>query len=283
MTIGLVTEEVGAQRSSPPILELREATVVRGGSRILDCVSVELYPGEHTAIIGPNGSGKSTLIKLISGQVYPSAPATVDPPVRVFGRSRWQLDELRGRLGVVSSELHHRFVAGSSMGRATGLEIVIASFFGSEILFLHHRVPEAFRRRALESLESVGVAHLAKRKMHEVSSGEARRVLIARALVHRPEVLVLDEPTTGLDLVARADFLDTLRSLAEGSVTLILVTHHVEEILPEFRRVIVMSGGRVVADGASETVLTSEVLSAAYASAVTLERVGDHYALRMSR
>jgi iron complex transport system ATP-binding protein len=279
--IDAVTELIRPMATPAPVVELREVTVVRGGTPVIERLSVALHRGQHTAIIGPNGSGKSTLIKLISGQIYPSAPSAVDAPVEIFGRSRWNLEELRTRLGVVSSELHHRFVAGSSMGRATGLEIVIASFFGSEILFLHHDVSAEYRRRGLEALAMVGAGHLASRRMHQVSSGEARRVLIARALVHQPEILVLDEPTTGLDLVARNDFLVTLRSLAAGATTLILVTHHVEEIVPEIERVLVMSGGRIAADGTPREVLSSEVLSAAYGSPVALERQGAGYTLRM--
>jgi iron complex transport system ATP-binding protein len=218
--------------------------------RILDRVSLSLARGEHTAILGPNGSGKSTLVKLISGQIYPSAPPALEPPIRVFGRERWNLEELRSRLGLVSADVHHRFMSGSSMGRATAMELVLASFFGAGRIFLHHEVTGEQRSLAREALARVDASGVADRRLSEMSTGEARRVLIARALVHRPEVLVLDEPTTGLDLVARRDFLGTLRRLATEAATLILVTHHVEEIVPEVKRVVLMRGGRIAADGA---------------------------------
>ncbi len=265
----------------PPILELREVTVVRGATRILDRVSLSLNRGEHTAILGPNGSGKSTLVKLISGHIYPSAPLAVDPPIRVFGRNRWNLEELRTRLGLVSADIHHRFMTGSSMGRATAMELVVASFFGTGRIFLHHEVTDEQRARALEALNRVEAGALADRRLSEMSSGEARRVVIARALVHRPEVLVLDEPTTGLDLVARRAFLGTLRRLAANEATLVLVTHHIEEIVPEVKRVVLMRGGRIAADGPPDDVLTAAALSDAFGAAVKPVRRNGRYELRM--
>jgi len=262
-----------------PIIELRDVSVVRAGRPILDSVTLALCRGEHAAIIGANGSGKSTLIKVIAGQLYPSAPHVTEPPVRILGRDRWNLEELRSHLGVVSGDLHQRYVAGSSIGRATGLDAVIASFFGSEMIFLHHRVEPSFRRRAAEALDRVGASALGAKKMNQMSSGEVGRVLIARALVHEPELLILDEPTSGLDLVARHEFLEQLRKLAVDGTTILLVTHLVEEILPEIGRVVVMRQGRLLADGTPHTVLTSDVLSNAYGANVELRRVDGRFAL----
>ena len=263
----------------PAVLELREVMVERAGVVILESVNLCVRPGEHTAILGPNGSGKSTIVRIIAGQIYPSTPARADPPVRVFGEDRWNLTELRTRLGVISADVQHRFVTGSSLGRVTGRDAVVASFFGSEVLFLHHDVPTEYRDRALHALERVGAAGLANRRMHEMSSGEVRRILIARALVHRPELLVLDEPTTGLDIVARDDFLTKLRQIAGSGTTLLLVTHHVEEIVPETRRVVLMRRGRVMIQGPPQEVLTSDNLSRAYDAPVELRRRGDRYEL----
>jgi iron complex transport system ATP-binding protein len=266
-----------------PILELREVSVDRRGKRILDSVNLSIRPGEHAAILGPNGSGKSTIVRIIAGQIYPSTPTPVDPPVRLFGRERWNLSELRTRLGVISADLQHRFVTGSSLGRVTGLEAVVSSFFGSEVLFLHHEVPPDYRERALHALDRVGAAAFAKRRMHELSTGEARRILIARALVHEPELLVLDEPTTGLDIVARDDFLSMLRRIAQSGTTLLLVTHHVEEILPEIRHVVVMRQGGVMVQGPAREVLTSETLTKAYDAPVELRLRGERYELSITR
>ena len=268
--------------STEPLLQLIEASVVRSGNRVLDGFSLTLKQGEHTAIIGPNGSGKSTLIQLLTGQVYPVARPDGPPPVMIFGQERWHLAELRSRMGIVTSDLHMRFVGGSSMGRVTGLDAVLAGFFSAEVLFFHHQVDDRMRRRAELALEQVGASHLRDRKMNQMSTGEARRVIIARALVHDPAILVLDEPTTGLDIVARADFLSQLRRLTEAGATLIIVTHHVEEVIPEIQRVILLGEGRVVASGEPEEVLTSGRLAEAFGAPVSLTRGPAGYEMRMS-
>jgi iron complex transport system ATP-binding protein len=266
-----------------PLLELCDASVVRRGTIILDSVSLTIGLGEHTVILGPNGSGKSTLIKLLTGELYPLAGRNGHAPVRVLGRDRWNLAELRTRLGVVSSDLHQRFVGGSSMGLATGLDAVLSSFFGSEVVFLHHDVDAEMRRRARQSLDRLDAGHLAARRMDEMSTGEVRRVLIARALVHDPEALVLDEPTTGLDAVARHEFLEQLGRLGRAGTTLVVITHHPEEILPEIGRVILLRRGRVAAAGSPDEVLTSELVSAVFESPVRLERNDGRYSVRPER
>jgi iron complex transport system ATP-binding protein len=276
-----VTADTLGNVDGRPWAELRRATVIRGGVPILDEVSISLAAGEHTAILGPNGSGKSTLIKLFSGDVYPVSRVDEPTPVTIFGRERWNLTELRFFLGIVSPSLEHDFISGSSLGRATAMDAVIASFFGSQVVFLHHMVTAEMRTQALAALQRVGAGNLGGRLLNQMSSGEVRRVMIARALVHRPRVLILDEPTTGLDLVARHLFLEQLSTLAAEGTTLILITHHVEEIIPEIRRVILLSNGRIAADGSPEDVLTSPRLSAVYRSDVQVHRAGRGYELRL--
>lgn len=265
----------------PPLLQLADATVVRGRTRALDGLSLELRLGEHAAIVGPNGSGKSTLVHLLTGRLYPLARENGPPPVRVLGRDRWNLTELRGHLGVISADQHQRFVGGSSLGHVTGLEAVVASFFGSEVVFAHHHATPEMRRAALDALERSGAAHLADKRLHEVSTGEARRILVARALVHHPEVLVLDEPTTGLDAVARHRLLDHLRALAASGTTLVFITHHLEEVIPEIRRVILLSQGRVAADGPPEEVLVADRIGAVYGASVRVTRANGAYAIHV--
>lgn len=272
----------GVSTAEDPLIQLDRATVVRSGNTVIDGMTLSIRRGEHTAIIGPNGSGKSTLIRLLTGDLYPLARAGDDPPLRIFGRDRWNLTELRTRIGVVSTDLHQRFVDGSSMGHVTGIEAVIAGFFASEVVFFHHEVTGEMRESARRALAQVDSEALADRKMHRMSTGEVRRVLIARALVHQPPLLVLDEPTSGLDIVARHDFLRRLRHLANQGTTLILVTHHVEEIIPEIGRVVLLQDGRIAANGEPAEVLTSEQLSAVFGSRVALTKRGDHYELQMA-
>jgi iron complex transport system ATP-binding protein len=264
------------------VLELYEATVQRGDRRILDGVTLRIAEGEHTAFVGPNGSGKSSLIRLLTHEHYPLPPRNGTPPVRVFGRDRWDVFDLRPRLGIVSPDLQHRFVRGTDTGPLVGLDAVISGFFASEFIFLHHEVTSEMRDRAMSALARMQAQRLAGQSLATMSTGEARRVLIARALVTEPRVLVLDEPTAGLDLVARRDFLHLIRRLAHQGVTLLLVTHQVEEILPEIGRVILLSGGRVACDGPKAEVLTSANLARVFASNVVLEERDGYYGLDLA-
>jgi iron complex transport system ATP-binding protein len=263
-----------------PVLELNDASVVLGGQRVLDGVTLSIRAGEHTAIVGPNGSGKSSLVKLLTHQ-YRALYRDDTPPVRVLGRDRWNITELRSRMGIVSPDLQHRFVSGSSMGRLRGLDVVLSGFFASEVLFFHHEVTDAMRERAGEALARVGAGHLGEKPLAAMSTGEARRVLIARALAPGPGVLVLDEPTTGLDLVARHAFMERVRGVADAGTTVLLITHHVEEIVPEIDRVILLQRGRVALDGPKREVLTSANLGDVYASPLTLDERAGWYAARL--
>ncbi|HEY7173156.1 MAG TPA: ATP-binding cassette domain-containing protein [Vicinamibacterales bacterium] len=265
-----------AHASPPPLLQLAHATVLKNGVRALDDVSLAIAEGEHTAIVGPNGSGKSTLINLLTLQDRPFADGR-GPAVRVFGRDLWNVFELRAALGVVSADLHHRFVEGNSNGRITGREAVVSGFFASQGIMAHVEVTEKMRAAAAEALARMEAQHLADKVINEMSTGEARRVLIARALVTAPRALVLDEPTTGLDLIARHRFLELVRRIAQSGPTLLLVTHHVEEIIPEIDRVVLLREGRVAADGPKDKTLTSTQLSDAFGSPVSLRREDGYY------
>lgn len=265
---------------SEPVLELIDATVVKDGRPVLDGLTLTIHAGEHTAIVGPNGAGKSVLVRLLTHEDRALPPEDGTAPVRVFGSARWNVFELRSRLGVVSADLHHRFIIGNNEGRITGEAAVLSGFLATQGILRYGVVTAGMRRRAAEALDRMGVSHLAERRLNEMSSGEARRVLLARALVTSPRALVLDEPTTGLDLVARHDFMERVREIARGGTTLILVTHHIEEIVAEIERVILLRDGRIAADGPKRSVLSSERLSEVFDAPITLEKNGDYYYAR---
>jgi len=256
-----------------PLFELDRATVVRGAVRVLRELTLTIPLGQHTAILGPNGCGKSTFIKLINRELYPLAREG-EAPVKVFGLRRWNVDELRNRLGMVTSDLTRDL---QQMPHLRVDDAVLTGFFSSFVVPPHREVDADMRRRARAALERAQAAHLADRQVAELSTGEMRRVLIARALVHEPQALLLDEPTAGLDLVARRHFLDLMRSLAQRGITLVLVTHHIEEIIPEIDRVLLLRDGMVCRDGSRADTLTDACLGHAFGGPVRVHREGDYY------
>jgi len=251
-------------------LELRAVNVARGDRVVLHDVNLTIRAGEHVAILGPNGCGKSTLILAMTCQVYPIVRPGMS--VRIFGRERWDLTQLRRHFGVVASGLLGGELPGERTAVTTGLDAVIAGFFSASTLWPNLHVTDEMRERAAEALERMEAMHLAGRLVGEMSAGEKRRILIARALVHRPRQLLLDEPSNALDLAAQRDLRETLRRLAAEGTGLVLVTHHLGDILPEIERVILMRGGRIVADGPREELLTEARLSELFHAPVRIGR-----------
>ena len=246
-------------------LELRRVNVARGERIVLHNVSLSIRTGEHVAILGPNGCGKSTLILTITCQIYP----VVEPgmSVRIFGRERWDLTELRKHFGVVSADL-----PGERTVVTRGIDAVVAGFFSASTLWPNLHVTDEMRERAGEALERMEATHLAEQLVGAMSAGEKRRILIARALVHRPRQLLLDEPSNALDLAAQRELRETLRRLAAEGTGLVLVTHHLGDILPEIDRIILMRGGEIVGDGPREELLTEERLSELFHTRVRIGR-----------
>lgn len=268
---------------SEPVLELVDATVTKDDTVVLHGLNLTIREGEHTAILGPNGAGKSLLVRLLTHEerAIPRYISSNDaPPVRVFGDDNWNVFELRSQLGIVSADLQQRFVGGNSEGRITAEAAVLSGFVASQGILRYSNVTGEMKRKAAEALKTMGVAHLAKRRLHEMSSGEARRVLLARVLVTSPRALVLDEPTSNLDVVARHAFMERVRRIAQDGTTLILITHHVEEIIPEIEQVILLKRGRIAAAGAKRDMLTARRLGDLFDGRVVIEEEGGYYHAR---
>jgi iron complex transport system ATP-binding protein len=255
-----------------PLIEMKNVSVVRGENLALDRVSLRVDVGEHVCILGPNGCGKSTLIRIITQENYPLARE--GSRMNILGQSRWNVSELRNLLGIVSPDL---LVACTS--DATGLDVVLSGFFSSTRIFPHHAPQAEHLRRARAAMERLGITHLEKRPVAEMSSGEAKRTLIARALVHEPRTLLFDEPGNALDITGQVSLRDTMRELARGGLGILLVTHHVSEIIPEIERVVLLQRGKVLADGPKGKVLTSEKLSSLFAVPVKLLQDDGYYHL----
>jgi iron complex transport system ATP-binding protein len=261
--------ETISSNHSEQFLEMCRVSVARGDRVVLHDVNLTISAGEHVAILGPNGCGKSTLILAMTCQLYP----IVQPGmmVRIFGRERWDLTELRRHFGVVAASPQGE-LPGERTAGTTGLDAVIAGFFSASTLWPNLHVTGEMRERAAEALERMEALHLATKRVGEMSAGEKRRILIARALVHRPRQLLLDEPSNALDLAAQRELRETLRRLAREGTGLVLVTHHLGDILPEIERVILMRAGRIVADGPREDLLTEARLSELFHAPVRIGR-----------
>jgi iron complex transport system ATP-binding protein len=258
--------EAGNSQFDPnQFLELENVNVARGDRIVLHDFNLKIRAGEHVAILGPNGCGKSTLIFTITCQIYPIVQPGMR--VRIFGRDRWDLTQLRQHFGVVGTDL-----PGERTAVTTGLDAVIAGFFSASTLWPNLHVTDEMRERAVEALKRIDAWRLAQQLVGEMSAGEKRRILIARALVHRPQQLLLDEPSNALDLAAQRGLRETMRRLAQEGTGLVLVTHHLGDIFPEIERVILMSGGRIVADGPREELLTEPRLSELFNAPVRIGR-----------
>ena len=261
-----------AEPGRPPLIEIRDATVWRGSTRVFERLSLVIEQGERVAILGPNGAGKTTLLKLITRELYPVAEDR--PVVRILGSDRWNVWDLRQHIGMVSPDLQNGFLPGSTV-----LEAVVSGFFSS--IGVHAQLwkevaPEQVKT-ARSAIRELGLASVRERRFDSLSTGQQRRCLLARALVHDPDALVLDEPTAGLDMAGGFEYLSRLRSLARRGRSLVLVTHHLDEIVPEIDRVVVLNRGRVVADGRKPDVLKSELLSDVYDTPIKVAEIEDHY------
>jgi len=255
-----------------PLVEIRNATIWRESTCVFEDLDLVIAQHERVAIVGPNGSGKTTLLKAINRELYPVAKD--DTVFRILGRDRWNVWELRRHIGIVSQDLQQRYTA-----TTTALEVVVSGFHSSIGVHgvLADRVTDEQVRSARAALHDLGVGELALTPLRAMSTGQQRRCLLARALVHRPATLILDEPTAGLDFAASFDYLERIRKLSAEGHNIVIVTHHLNEIPPEIDRVILLQDGRVVADGRKNEVLTDPQLSRVYGVPVRVAEIDGYY------
>ena len=255
-----------------PLLDLRNIEVYRGSRLALDNFSLSIQSGEHVAILGPNGCGKSTLIKTITRECYPVVRN--GSSMKILGEETWNVFDLRPLLGIVSNDLME-WCTGEALGR----DVVLSGFFSSNDIYPNHLVTAEHLAKAEAALAQLDISHLASRPVQEMSSGEARRVLIARALVHQPKALLFDEPSNSLDLFAKRMLRETMSQLARSGIGIVLVTHDLSDIIPEIERVLLMSRGRIMADGNKQDTLQSGTLSQVFGLRVEVERRDGQYHL----
>lgn len=254
------------------LIEIQDATIWRGSTCVFENLNLNIAQQERVAILGPNGSGKTTLLKTINREIYPVAQA--GSYMRILGKERWNVWELRERIGVISNDLQQRYTPTTS-----ALEVVVSGFFSS--IGVHGTLADRISKQqvstALQTLDELGIASLRDTALNRMSTGQQRRCLLGRALVHNPDTLILDEPTSGLDFAASFDYLGRIRKLAKGGRNIVMVTHHLNEIPPEVDRVILLQEGRVAADGPKAEVLTEVRLSDVYATPIRVAEVDGYY------
>ena len=255
--------------STPPILAVSRLHVARGATTILRAIDWRVEAGEHWVILGSNGSGKTSLLKSINGFLAPTS-GNLALLGRNYGEADWR--ELRLLIGLVTSALQASIPAAEP-----ALETVVSGKYAQLDLWLNPTRSDLGAARRW--LAFVGGGALAKREWAYLSQGERQRVLIARALMANPRLLILDEPCAGLDPVAREEFLRFVEAVGRrrGGPTLGLVTHHVEEIMPVFTHALALRGGEVFAAGRKERVVTTRTLSGVFGAPVAVRREGRRY------
>lgn len=257
-----------------PLLEIHKVTACQGSTRVFENLSLTIHQGENVAILGPNGAGKSTLLKLLTRDIYPVVRA--NSFVRIQGSETVNVRELRQHIGFVSHDLQNQY----ANVLATGYDSVLSGFFGAVgMIYSHYPITDAHRQQARQVIEELHLQPLQERLFMHLSTGQQRRFLLARAMIHQPSTLILDEPTNSLDIQASFALINHLRTLVRRQVAVIIATHHIHEILPEIERLVLLKDGVIVADGAKAELLTSKTLSELYETPIdVVERNGFYQA-----
>ena len=236
------------------LIKIENATAWRGSTKVFDGLNLSIPSDQSTAVLGPNGAGKSTLLRIITKMIYPNpTPGCV---VEIFGKSRWNVWELRKQLGIVSQDMQRTY-----RPDVNGFDVVASGFFSTVGIPDHLHVDQQQRTRVNELLGDLNIDSIRDKNYAAMSTGEQRRFLLARALVHDPQTLILDEPTAGLDIPGIFHYLETARRLMQAGKNLVVVTHHVHEIPPEVEHLVLMKKGDVMQAGPKTELLNDETMS----------------------
>ena len=252
--------------SKHALIEMRNVQVKYGQYDVFSGLSLTLPQDRSSAIIGPNGSGKSTLLKLIFRDHYPIE--NEHSSFKILGQKSRERDKLRMKMGLVSHELQSRVDKDSTV-----LQVVVSQFYSSLTTYVHQSYSDEQIDAAQKHLEFMQIGHLSSCRFVTVSTGEQRRCLLARALIHDPEYLILDEPTSGLDIKATHQYLETMSALIASGKKLVLVTHHLHEILPEINWFVFLKKGQLMAEGERSELVTNKKVSDLFEMPIRLEEL----------
>lgn len=241
------------------IIRFKHVNVAYEDKNVLHDISLSITEGQHTAILGANGSGKSTLLKLFSNDIYPRYNETMTK--EVFGKCIWDIWELKRHLGIITNDLHYQFTERAAF--LNGFEVALSGFYSSFHIYEHQAFSPLHVNKVNDVLNFLGIEHLRHKRISQMSTGEIRKCIIARALVHDPKAMILDEPTVGLDIKAQIEFVSLLQKIAKER-TIILITHHLEEIFEEITHVVLLKEGRIYQQGEKEAMLSDANLSCTF-------------------
>ncbi|AYJ78222.1 ABC transporter ATP-binding protein [Aliarcobacter cryaerophilus] len=254
------------------IIEFENIDVGYDEKVVLKDINLKIKSGEHFAILGANGSGKSTLMKLIQSQIHPRQ--TKNFKKEIFGKSRYSIFELKKELGVITNDLHNYFE--KEGGYLSSFEVVLSGYYSSIGIFTHQDFTKEQIKKALEVMDFLEIIDLKDKKVSSMSTGQLRKCIVARALIHDPKAFVLDEPTVGLDIKAQINFIKLLQKISLKS-TIILVTHHLEEIFPEIKNVALIYNNTIFKIGKKEDILNSENLSTVFDIKIEVKQKNERY------
>lgn len=238
------------------IVDFKNVSVGYNGKPVLNNINLKIEEGQHSVILGANGSGKSTLIKLMSNDIYPNIKEKYTK--HVFGQERWNIWDLKSHLGIITNNLHNDFL--NQAKHTSGLDVILSGFHSTLGRFSHQEFTKYQEEKSLEIMNFLGIEDLKSKKVNEMSTGQLRKCIIGRALIHNPKAMLLDEPTVGLDIKAQINFIEIIRKISK-TTTIILITHHVEEIFEEISKGILIADGTIYKQGNKKNIITSENLS----------------------
>lgn len=254
------------------IIDFENINFTFGEDFILENLNLKIKKGENWAILGQNGCGKSTLIKLFASQLHPLQK--FPHKKKIFGKERYSIEEIKKHLGIITNDLHNYF---EKFGAYLNVyEVVLSGYYSSIGVFKHQDFSQEQHQRAREVLEFLNLYPLKDKKVFQLSTGQLRKTIIARALIHKPKVFILDEPTVGLDIKAQITFIETMRELSKYS-NIILVTHHIEEIFEEISHVALMYNKTIFIQGKKEEILTSQNLSKIFEINLKINKKNSRY------
>lgn len=258
-----------------PIIEFKNIYAVYEASPVLENLNLKIDTDQHWAILGANGSGKSTLIKLMSNDLYPRVKHPFKK--KIFGEERWSIFELKKNLGIITNDLHTYFETHGNF--LTAYEVILSGYYSSIGVFKHQDFTKEQHEKALEVLAFLEVSHIKDKKVSQMSTGQLRRCIIGRALIHNPKAFILDEPTVGLDIKAQNSFITFIQKLSKKA-SIILVTHHIEEIFEEITHVALMHNKTIFKQGEKKNILTSKNLSEIFEINIDLQKENHRYYIK---